>query len=103
MTPDEPPLLPSRWPILTAQIVAALRDEGENGLAEQVATLRVLQICDCDDDFCQSFYTQPPPDGAYGPDHRNVALIPSWSGMLVLDVVRDVIMFVEVLYRPPHD
>jgi hypothetical protein len=54
-------------------------------------------------DFCQSFYTQPPPAGAYGPGHRCVALSPHRPGMLVLDVVDDLIMFVEVIDRPPLD
>jgi len=51
------------------------------------------------DDFCQSFYTAPPPDGAYGPGHRCVPLIPK-KGDLILDVVRNRIMYVEVLYYP---
>jgi hypothetical protein len=57
----------------------------------------------CGDDFCQSFGTQPPPAEAYGLGHRNVVLSPSWAGMLVLDVVDDLIMFVEVIDRPPLD
>ena len=75
----------------------------ETYLADQVDTLRVLRECGCGDDFCQSFYTQPPPVGANGLGHRNVCLSPSRSGMLVLDVVDDVIMFVEVIDRPLLD
>jgi hypothetical protein len=63
----------------------------------------VLRECGCGDDFCQSFYTRPSPVGAYGSGHRNVGLTPSQSGMLILDVVDDVIMFVEVLDRRPLD
>ena len=44
------------------------------------------------------FYVLPKPNGAYGPDHRNVALTPN-KGMLILDVVGEKIAAVEVLYR----
>ena len=67
----------------------------------QAAGLVVLQQCDCGDDFCQSFYTQPPAEGAYGPGHRNVGLSPDRPGMLILDVVDSLIMYVEVVDRPP--
>ncbi len=66
-------------------------------------TLRVVARCGCGDDFCQSFYTAPKPDGAYGPGHRNVLLDPPWSGMLILDVVDGLIAYVEVLDRDPLD
>jgi len=78
MTSDEPPLLGSRWPRLAAELTTG-------------------------DDFCRSFYTQPPPAGAYGPRHRNVALSPMGPGVLILDVVDDVIMFVEIIDRPSLD
>jgi hypothetical protein len=55
MTVDEPPLVSVRWPYLAAELVTALREEGESDLADRVETLRVLQRCGCDDDFCQSF------------------------------------------------
>ncbi|GII94448.1 hypothetical protein Ssi02_46790 [Sinosporangium siamense] len=41
----------------------------------------------------------PPPGGAYGPEHRCVPLIPE-KGDLILDVVRNRITYVEVLYYP---
>ncbi|MFG1610009.1 hypothetical protein [Actinoplanes sp. NPDC049265] len=100
MTPDEPPLVSSQWPHLAAELITALREEGEDDLANQVTALHVLQRCGCDDDFCQSFYTAPEPAGAYGPGHRNVGLSPSKPGYLILDVVKGQIMYVEVLYRP---
>ena len=101
MTTEEPPLVSSRWPHLAVELATALRQAGEAGLVDQAARLRVLQPCGCGDDFCQSFYTQPPPVGAYGPGHRNIGLSPLRAGMLILDVVDDVIMFVEVIDRPP--
>jgi hypothetical protein len=101
MTLEEPPFVSDRWPHLAAEVAVALREAGESHLVDQVNSPRVLQGCGCGDDFCQSFYTQPPPNGAYGPEHRNVGLNPSEPGMLVLDVVNNVIMFVEVIDRPP--
>jgi hypothetical protein len=101
MTLPESNLVGSRWPTLAAELSAALFELDEDSLAEQIPGLRALQICDCGEAFCQSFYTQPPPDGAYGPGHRNVALSPDRPGMLVLDVVDDLIAFVEVIDRSP--
>ncbi|MCZ7423759.1 hypothetical protein O7605_30050 [Verrucosispora sp. WMMA2121] len=95
------PLLSTMWPVFTAELGAALGAEGEEPLAEQVGRLRVVQTCGCGDGFCQSFYTAPPPAGAYGDGHRNVCLDAPWPGHLILDVVHDEIRYVEVLYRLP--
>lgn len=95
--------LVDRWPVLGGQLRDALVAEGEESLAAQMETLRVVARCGCGDDFCQSFYTAPKPDGAYGPGHRNVLLDPPWSGMLILDVVDGLIAYVEVLDRDPLD
>ncbi|WP_203843439.1 hypothetical protein [Winogradskya humida] len=94
-------LVSSRWPLLAAELKTALLDEGENALAAQIDDLRALKECGCGDGFCQGFYTQPPPRGAYGPGHRNVGLNPAGPGMLILDVVDNLIMYVEVIDRPP--
>ena len=75
-----------------------LLQTGESQLAAQVPGLVILERCRCGDDFCATFYTQPKPQGSYGPGHRNVALTPK-EGMLILDVVSDKIACVEVLYR----
>jgi hypothetical protein len=77
-----------------------LEAEGETDLAVCAWDLRIVAPCPRKDDFCQSFYTAEPPDGAYGPGHRNVPLNPR-QGMLILDVVNNQIMFVEVLHYPP--
>ena len=92
-----------RWPKLSSELRDALIAEDETGLASSVDSLEVVQPCGCGDDFCQSFYTADPPDDAYGPGHRNVLLDPPWTGMLILDVVDDEIVYVEVLDRPPLD
>jgi len=45
-----------------------------------------------------SFYTQPKPEGTYGPGHRCIDLDAA-EGMLVLDVVAGKIAHVEVFNR----
>ena len=96
-------LLPERWPVLAAQIEAALRLADEPTLAGLLHDLHVVKRCACEDDFCQSFYTAAPPKRAYGTGHRNVALDAPWPGYLILDLVDEKIMYVEVFYRPPLD
>jgi hypothetical protein len=88
-----------RWAVLAAQLVEALQAEGRNELARQVGELEVHELCGCGDSFCQSFYTAPRPEGAYGPGHRCLPLDAPWSGMLVLDLVAGQIVYVEVLDR----
>ena len=96
-------LVRDRWPVLAAQVDAALRSVNEPVVAALWHGAHVVQECRCADDFCQSFYTEPPPDGAYGPGHRNIVLDPPWPGSLILDVVGDQIMYVEVLHRATLD
>ncbi|MDT9592353.1 hypothetical protein RDV89_04705 [Nocardioides zeae] len=97
------PRLVDRWPNFARQLHVALLAEDAALLAAQVETLRVVAACGCGDDFCQSFYTAPKPDGTYGPGHENVELDPPWPGMLVLDLVDGRIVHVEVLDRDPLD
>jgi hypothetical protein len=85
-------------PVLSQELEQLLKDTGEAELASQVSGLEILDRCRCGDDFCASFYTQPKPNGAYGPGHRNVILEPA-KGMLILDVVHDLIAHVEILHR----
>ena len=92
-----------RWPAFGRQLRAALAAQSEPDLTAQIGELRVHQLCPCDDAFCQSFYTQPPPEEGFGPGHRNVVLEPDWDGYLILDVVDGQIMYVEVLERSPLD
>jgi hypothetical protein len=99
--PAQAPLLSTRWPVFAAELVAALLAEGEDRLAEQVGRLRVVELCGCGDDFCQSFHTGANRAGAHGEGHRNVWLDAPWPGYLILDVVHDEIRYVEVLYRSP--
>lgn len=91
------PLVSDVLPRLAQALDRELRDEGEVGLAEQVPSLRILVPCSCNDEFCQSFYTEPhEPGTAYGPDHRTVPLAPD-SVMVNLDVVGGRIVYVEII------
>lgn len=60
--------------------------------------LRIVDRCRCGDDICAAFYGRRKPTGAYGPNHRNVALTPE-EGMLIVDVVDEKLTCVEVLFR----
>jgi hypothetical protein len=95
---SEQPRLVDALPLLAREIEELLAKANEPKLAAQVAKLRMIERCSCEDDFCASFYTQPKPNGSYGSGHRNVVLEPD-NGMLILDVVTGRIMQVEVLYR----
>jgi hypothetical protein len=85
-------------PALSQELERLLNEAGEAELASQVSGLEILDRCRCGDDFCASFYTQPKSKGAYGPGNRNVVLEPD-KGMLILDVLHDVIAHVEILHR----
>jgi hypothetical protein len=95
---SHPTLLRDLLPLLSQELEQLLEEAGEAKLASQVSGLSIVDRCRCGDDFCASFYTQPKPKGAYGPGHRNVLLEPD-KGMLILDVVNNVIAQVEILHR----
>jgi hypothetical protein len=97
----EHPLVREVFPELAGDLVTLLKEEGETELAICAWDLRLVAECGCDDDFCQSFRTEPHPDGQpFGPGHRCVPLSPS-KGMINLDVVDGRIMYVEVIDREP--
>jgi len=85
-------------PAFASELELLLSEEGEHELASQVSTLEIIDRCRCGDDFCSSFYTQPKPEGAYGPNHRSLVLDAA-EGMIILDVVSGLIAYVEVLNR----
>jgi hypothetical protein len=99
--PAPPPLVRELYPELTADLIRLLEADGEPELAICAYDLRLFARCPCKDDFCQSFHTAPhTPGRPYGPGHRNVPLDPE-SGMYILDVVHQRIVYVEVLFHPP--
>ncbi|MBI3825962.1 MAG: hypothetical protein HY294_08200 [Candidatus Rokubacteria bacterium] len=80
---------------MAKELRTLLARRGLRALADTVEGLRVVKRCRCGSDLCGSFYTAPPPDGSWGPDHRNFMLSPS----LILDVVGKEIVYIEVLDR----
>jgi hypothetical protein len=91
-------LLSDVMPWLATELKTLLLRVSETELAQQVASLTIVDRCDCGSETCAMFYTAPKPCGAYGPGLRNVALS-SLSGWLTLDVVDDQIKAVEALDR----
>lgn len=91
-------LLTGVLPVFADELERLLMEAGQMELAAQVKQLAIVDRCRCGDDFCASFYTQPKPEGAYGPGHRCMELEPA-EGMLILDIVDGTIAQVEVLYR----
>lgn len=94
--------LPARFrdiaPAFAEELGALLLAAGEPQLAAQMRSAEVVDRCRCGDHFCASFYTAPPPGGAYGPGLKNVQLDPR-DGMVILDVVDGRLMQVEVLHN----
>jgi hypothetical protein len=93
-----PLLLSEILPALARELERLLIQANENALSAQVHTLTIVDRCRCGDDFCATLYSEPRPQGSYGPNHRNVELNPA-EGMIILDVVGTKIACVEVLYR----
>lgn len=94
------PFLADLLPAFANELKQLLEEEGEPALAAAVPSLAIYDRCRCGDDICcGTFYTQPKPEGGYGPGHRNVRLMPNEGTLLILDVVDGQIMCVEVLDR----
>jgi hypothetical protein len=95
---SEAPLVSSEFPELAAELESLLKAEGEKVLADQIGNLRIIERCQCGDDFCATIYTLPKPKGAWGPNHRCIPLDPK-NGMIILDVVDERLAEIEILYR----
>lgn len=91
-------LVADKFPELSEELLTLMHDLGEAQLVQQVPELRLVDRCRCGDDFCATIYTEPKPEKAYGPSHRNVPLMPA-KGMIILDVVEEKIACIEILYR----
>ena len=91
-------LVSEALPLFATELESLLREQGESELAAQIENPRIVDRCRCGDDFCATFYTESKPEGAYGPDHRNVEVTPK-DGMIILDLVDGRIAGVEVLFR----
>jgi hypothetical protein len=91
------PLLQEAVPELAAEL-RTLLEKDEPQLAQQVASLRIVDRCRCGEDSCATFYTVPQPKGAWGAGHENI-LLDAERGYLILDLVDRRIVCVEVLDR----
>ena len=91
-------LISEVFPSLGTELEDLLRDGAQPRLAAQVPSLRLVDRCRCEDEFCATIYTAPRPQGGYGAGHRCVALDAA-RGHLIVDVVDDHIVCVEILYR----
>ena len=92
------PLLQEVIPELATELRMLLENDDEPQLAQQVASLRIVDRCRCGEDSCATFFTLPQPKGAWGPGHENIPL-DAERGYLILDLVDRKIVCVEVLDR----
>ena len=60
-------LLAAVLPEFASELRQLLDEQGEPELAAQVTELTILDRCRCGDDFCATVYTQPKPNGGFGP------------------------------------
>lgn len=93
------PLLTRVVPGLARAMEAALRGQGEEALAEQVAELRIARVCRCGQPYCASFWTTERPLARWLARGRHIELGGERAGQVALDVVRGRIVYVEVLNR----
>lgn len=91
-------LLSDVLPALAVELEVLLRIENEPELADQVASLEMIDRCRCGDDFCATFYTVQKPNGAWGKNHCTLPLEPE-NGMIIIDILNGKIAEVEILFR----
>lgn len=94
----EGPLVRGVLPGLAARIEAGLAAQGEERLAEQVGSLRIIDVCRCEHSYCGSFYTTARPMKRWFMRGRQVTIEDEDHGEITVDVVRGEIAYVEVLY-----
>jgi hypothetical protein len=95
---SETPLVRAVLPRLAERIEAALRAQGEPRLADQVDSLRLTDVCRCDQPYCASFHTLDRPFKRWFLRGRQVEVQDGGPGEIVVDVVRGEIAYVEVLH-----
>ena len=92
-------MLQDLLPAFAAELESLTLAAGRGDLVAQIRSLPVLERCDCGQDDCAHFYTEPRPRGSYGAGHSNL-MLPSDRGLIVYDLIDDRIVAVEVLDRP---
>lgn len=91
-------LLKDVIPELSHEISALLIREGEDELAEQVATLEIIDRCRCGDESCSTIYTLPRLIGKWQGEYETVDLRPV-KGMITIFLHDRQISQVEILFR----
>ena len=86
-------------PEFAEELRVSLRAQQRPDLASQIEQLSIVERCRCGDSFCATFYTAPPPEGAYGPGFEDLEVDVN-TGWVILDLVDGKIQCVEVLFRP---
>ena len=86
------------FPQFAKEIETLLLASKEPHLATQIPELLITRRCDCEDDFCATFYTLADRYALYRADTHCVNLDPQ-RGQIVIDVVYGRITGVEVLFR----
>jgi hypothetical protein len=88
------PLLSAALPGFAVELEGGLRDAGRPELADQVASLKIREVCRCEVEGCASFYTAAPMRRWF----RRGKQVP--VGQLMVDTIDGDIVYVEVLERP---
>jgi hypothetical protein len=81
-------------PELAGELEMLLRELGRPDLAEQIPSLRIAAVCECDVEGCASFYTARPIKRWFRRGKQVAA------NDLAVDTIDGEVVFVEVLGRP---
>jgi hypothetical protein len=95
---SQAPRVQAVLPDLARRLEAGLRAQGEDRVAEQIADLRITGVCQCEHDYCGSFYTAKMPIKRWFMRGRQVTLEDEEPGEVTVDIVRGEIAYVEVLH-----
>ncbi len=85
-------------PEFAQELEGVLLASKEPELATQIPELQIARRCDCEDDFCATFYSNFEPSDRPYKDAHCLELNPK-EGMIILDVVSGRLTCVEVLFR----
>ncbi|MGE5682604.1 MAG: hypothetical protein ACM34K_17185 [Bacillota bacterium] len=92
------PLLKEALPELASELYDLLMKKNAKILAQQIDSLRIVELCNCGGEFCSTFYTLPKPNDRWDGELYSVELERK-NGIIVLDVVDNKIAQVEILFR----
>jgi hypothetical protein len=97
----EPPLLSEIAPEFAAELANLLDAHGEPMLARSVTTLSVVELCNCNDPRCASFYTIPSFTARWRwPQEGSTIDLNPIAGTIRVDTAGGQTISVEILDRP---